>query len=158
MLFFRMPDGSISKIPTVAEIPIEELDEINQKIADLKKSYRLAGSSRADLKQEPDIRRSAAVCNDCNLCMVCAGNHRKYESWPPGQDQCFVNMIKSGKPIRDKPCEMCEVHDRELRDFKRSWMQGLSKESTLKNSMNSFVAQRRNLYKKYEIKVEIATE
>tara|TARA_R100001244_G_scaffold25113_4_gene25571 strand:+ start:32648 stop:33139 length:492 start_codon:yes stop_codon:yes gene_type:complete len=158
MLFFRGPDGEFSKIPVVAEIPTKELIELNKKIEDTKGTVKTAYKGRVGLTQEVDIRRVAAKCESCNLCMVCSGKHRKYESWPPGGDQCFVHMIKSGKPIRDEPCKLCDVHDREIRVFKRAWAQGLSKESAYKNIVNNLIVQRRALYKKYQIVTEVVTE
>lgn len=158
ILLYRNPDGSYNKVPIVSLIPEDELNELNRTINETRIKLQKAHRERITMTQEADVRRDAAACNDCNLCLVCAGKHRRYDSWPPGQDECFCNFKKKGKPIKDEPCKLCKNHDLDLRDHKRSRAQGLSLESKLKNILNRLMVQRKELYEKHAIEVEVVSE
>lgn len=158
ILLYRNPNGSYHKIPIVAVIPEDELKSLNQAIIETRSKLHKIKRERVAMTQESDIRKCAASCEDCDLCLVCAGNHRRYDSWPPGQDECFCNFKKKGKPIKDEPCKLCKIHDFDLRNYKRTRAQGLSSESKLKNILNRLMVQRKELYKKYAIEVEVVSE
>ena len=158
LLFFRNNKNDLEKIPIVASPPLDELERLNQEIADFRSQIKKLNREQRSLITEPEIRNLAAACTGCNLCMVCAGNHRRYESWPPGTGECFYTKIKAGKPIQDEPCELCEEHDKQLRNYNRDKRVGLSKMSTLKNKLNALIRQRRELFRQHAIEVEVISE
>lgn len=163
ILFYRKPDGSLEKIPFLARIPQDQLKNINLEIENLIKDLKENNRNMIEMKQENDIRKDASVCKECDLCIVCGGTHRIYskkkESWPPGHEECcFAYKNKKGKPIKDEPCKLCELHDKELRIYHRLRHQGLSSKSSLNNKLRSAIISRRRLFETHKIECEVMSE
>lgn len=158
MLFYRTDHGDLSKIPIISSPPPQILEDLNIEIDKYRSEIQSLDRDIRKQKTEPDVRQEAAECEACNLCMVCAGEHRRYESWPPGTGECFCTKMKGGKPLREEPCKLCDDHDLELRNVNRNKRQGLSRRSSLKNKLNSLINQRRNLFLEHQIEVEVISE
>ncbi len=140
----------------VALVPNEEFqklcDDLDQKNTDLRETL----SSRQQLVTSGEVRTMSAECAGCNLCLVCAGKHRTYSkdfnrTWPPGQDRCFVNMTKSGRPLRDEPCKLCDTHDELLRRSEGDRRRSISAASKLKTEIQRIKGLRSLMFEEFAV-------
>lgn len=134
----------------VGFVPTLALNDLVSRIDAVKEELREISRGKRQILSEGAIRGFAKECADCNLCKVCAGGHRRYsrdfkKCWPPGQDKCFAFLSKGGKPIRESPCALCEIHDKMLRDARRSSNASRTDHSRAQNKLRSLYAERRAL-------------
>lgn len=149
------PDGTsyLSGDVIVACIPKARIEPIVEDISATEDELREALRKSRSILTDGEYQRIVAECDACSLCKVCAGDHRRYfdYSWPVGGGKCFVNLQKSGKPLQDEPCALCEEHDAEYRKMIGDRKRGLGNSSRLKNKLRNLKIARRQLFDEFRV-------
>lgn len=140
----------------VGFVPTLIVDDLCRRIAGVKTELKAIKSDRREIVSHGGIRDIAKLCSDCNLCKVCAGDHRRYsrdfgKCWPPGQEKCFAFLSKGGAPLRPAPCKLCDAHDALLRESDHRTAKANSAASKAKTKLRALYAERRALVEQHPI-------
>lgn len=139
-----------------ALIPDEKLLPLIENLKQVDADMRDLATQRGRGRGQGDVQKSARDCEACNLCMVCAGLHRRYSRefhthWPPGQSRCFVHLEKGGQPLRETACKLCDEHDKMSRDVERDKRRHISENSKLRTILENLQRERLRLFDEFAV-------